>query len=548
MLDWLSIRSHKTDHPMYSIEEAERLLTGLSDEPLKALEEITSWLTTLTQAAGFHPAVRLAVIKLVDEAGRPFEPELTLRYLKPRAHTEFERRQLWDAALQYWERLAQAYRLCLDSMRPKGGLPRAPAAEVALVIVRALRASGGQARLLHLRYMPVRDEWWQKLFDLYALSEAAGCDTHRVTAYPGEALQTNARQELLRAMLLETARPASMLVRHTDLAARVAARYADACLFDSKPRDACNWAFDLALPRPPELATQVAPEPSTVRYYGAGAVTTKLREVIRRLTAEPHAKELRFGEDYSTADKLFILQRLVHYWGESPPQLSEKRAGVDAEIEVALGFAPAWQRIPRVHYRDWRALIASLDLPLLERLGITAEPVQLPAPEKWTQRDVSTWGMSAVVTLSSEAELTIGTLCVLKTSDGPWSVGAVRRLFRDGEGRTQAGIEVLAKKPATLLLRRVGHGGLSVQNWSSAAEASGSDYVNVLLLAHSRAEKERHELLIARGEFIAGIIYEAMIGDAKQHFKFEELLEQGVDFDRVRFTRVSRTSDPATTA
>jgi len=69
-----------------------------------------------------------------------------------------------------------------------------------------------------------------------------------------------------------------------------------------------------------------------------------------------------------------------------------------------------------------------------------------------------------------------------------------------------------------------------------------------LLLAHSRAEKERHELLIARGEFIAGIIYEAMIGDAKQHFKLEELLEQGVDFDRVRFTRVSRASDPATIA
>ena len=69
-----------------------------------------------------------------------------------------------------------------------------------------------------------------------------------------------------------------------------------------------------------------------------------------------------------------------------------------------------------------------------------------------------------------------------------------------------------------------------------------------LLLAHSRAGKERHELLIARGEFIVGIIYEAMIGDAKQHFKLEELLEQGVDFDRVRFTRVSRTSDLATIA
>jgi hypothetical protein len=38
-----------------------------------------------------------------------------------------------------------------------------------------------------------------------------------------------------------------------------------------------------------------------------------------------------------------------------------------------------------------------------------------------------------------------------------------------------------------------------------------------------------------------------MIGEARQYFKFEELLEQGADFDRVRFTRVSRTGDTGTT-
>jgi hypothetical protein len=91
MLDWLANRSHKTDHPMYCIEEAERLLTGLSDEPLKAVEEVASWLTTLAQAAGFQPAVRLAVVKLVDKSGQPFEPELNRLYLEPGALTEFER-------------------------------------------------------------------------------------------------------------------------------------------------------------------------------------------------------------------------------------------------------------------------------------------------------------------------------------------------------------------------------------------------------------------------------------------------------------------------
>src|SRR5882672_6791588 len=116
MLDWLSNRSQKTDHPMYCIEEAERLLTGLSDEPLKAVEEVASWLTTLAQADGFQPAVRLAVVKLVDESGQPFEPELNRLYLEPGALTEFERQQVWQAALHFWERVEQAYRLCLKEL------------------------------------------------------------------------------------------------------------------------------------------------------------------------------------------------------------------------------------------------------------------------------------------------------------------------------------------------------------------------------------------------------------------------------------------------
>src|SRR5471030_2129331 len=125
MLDWLTNRSQKTDHPMYCVEEAERLLTGLSDEPLKALEEVASWLTTLTQAAGFQLATRLAVIRLVDESGQPFEPELNRLYLKQSAFTEFECQQLWQAALQFWERLEHAYRLCLDEMQRDPKLLRA---------------------------------------------------------------------------------------------------------------------------------------------------------------------------------------------------------------------------------------------------------------------------------------------------------------------------------------------------------------------------------------------------------------------------------------
>ncbi|MEO7726850.1 MAG: hypothetical protein ABIS45_06320 [Burkholderiales bacterium] len=535
MLEWLT--AQKTDHPMHSIEEAERLLTGLSDEPLKAIEEVASWLTTLTQAAGFQRGVRHAVIKLVDESGQPFEPEVNRLYLAKSALTQFERRQLWLAALHFWERVAHAYRLCLDEMKGNAKLARAENPDFTLLVVRVLRAIAEQIRMLHLRYVPVPDSLWQSLFEVFQLSEQAGCDDSRVEAYPGDTLPTTARFELLRAMLLEIARPDSMLPQQTDLVARVAARYANACVFAQKPKTGCIWAVDLAQPRPPELATGAASVLTSARFFGTGAVMGKVQEVIRRLTADAYAKEQRFGEEYSSQEKLVVLRRLMHYWGEHSPYRHEKRADAAVTLEAILGFENAWRKIPRALYRDWSVVIRVLDMKLIERLGLAGDPAALPAPEKWLQCDASAWGVRATVARASEPTVRIGTLCALKNGDQPWWLGVVRRLVRDGEDRMQAGIEVLAKMPATVLLRRVGHGGMSVQDFSTAADASGSDYVNILLLGAAKAEKQRHELLIARGEFIAGIVYEAMIGDSKQHYKFEELLEQGDDFDRVRFTR-----------
>ena len=546
MLDWLTPQSQKTDHPMYCIEEAERLLTGLSDEPLKALEEVASWLTTLTQAAGFQLGTRLAVMRMVDESGQPFEPALVSLYLTQRALTEFERQQLWQAALHFWECLERAYRLCLEEMQRAPKLLRAHAADLPLLFVRTIRALACQARLLNLRYMPLREPLRQALFDLYQLSEQMGCDDQRVTAYPGESMPTTPREELLRVALLDIARPDSMLPQQIDIAACVAARYANACLFDRKPRAGCNWMIDLALPRPPELATGASGLHLTARFFGAGAVTVKIREVTRWLAADSHAKEQRFGAEYSSQEKLVVLERLARYWGEQPPYRYEKRRAAAGDMGTIPGFANACRQIPRVLYRDWGELVIGLDLKLRERLGIIADPAAMPVAEKWQQRDASTWGLSAAVARESEPGVRIGTLCSVKMDDKPWWVGVVRRLFRDDEEHSLAGIEVLAKKPATVLLRRVGHGGMSMQDFSKVSDASGNDYINVLLLGASMAEHKRHELLTARGEFIAGIVYEAMIGDGKQHFRFEELLEQGEDFDRVRFTRISgKTKDAA---
>lgn len=543
MLDWLNNLGQKPDHPMHSIEEAERLLSGLAEDPLKALEEVSSWLATITSAAGFRLATRIAVVKLVDETGQPFEPGLNRLYLTERTLKEFERLQLWQAMLQFWERLADAYRRCFDEMQRDPVLLRAQQDELPLLIVRMLRALAGQAKVRRLRYLPVHEQLWQALFDLYRLSEDARCDNRRVTAYAGEPLPTTARVELVRALILDIARPESMPPQQTELAARIAARYADAFLFKAAPETGCNWYVDLAQPRPPEHATGVATLHPTVRFFGAGVVLVKIQEAIRRLTAEPNVREQRFGQEYTSAEKLAVLRRLTRYWSEQPPHRSEARTSVKAEIVVAHGYAAACLLVPRAEFSGWAAMIVAMDAGLKEKLGLIPDPAKIPAQEKWLQHEASTWDLGVEIPRTSESRVRIGTLCALKGTDQPWWMGVVRRLYRDGADRAYAGVEVLAKKPATVLLRRVGQGDMRVQDWTRASDSSGYDYLNAILLNES-VNAAQHELLLARGAFVASVIYEAMMGDEMQHLRLEESLEQGEDFERARCTWIAGSENP----
>lgn len=545
MLEWLTNRGQKTDHPMHSIEEAQRLLSGLPDDPLKAIEEATSWLTTITSATGFETATRIDVLMLVDESGQPLEPELNRLFLTSPTLTEFERLQQWQAALQFWERLADAYGLCLDGIRGEPKQLRAHQNRLPLLIVRIMRAYANQAKVRRLRYLEVPAQLWQKLFDLYRTGEDAGCNNLRVTAYAGETLQTTARQELLRALMLDAAAPESMSPPQTELAARITARFADVFLLKAAPAAGCNWSIDLAQPCRPELATGNAAPPATALFFGAGAAITKIQEVIRRLKAEPAAAEKRFGEEYSSPQKLAALNRVLRFWGEHPPTRSEPRRNTATEITVAHGFRDACRAIPRIKFRGWAEFVVSMDPKLKEKLGFdpAVETTDVPT-EKWLQQDVSVRGLGVIVPRASESRIALGALCLLQAGGQAWRIGAVRRLYRDGEKRLHAGIELLGATPRTLWLRRVEQGGLHVDHRSATASSSIYDYLHVIQPDDNADAAHAHELLLAHGDFVPGLVYEAKTDDPRPQLRFEELLEQGGDFDRVRFSSIARDAGP----
>lgn len=536
MLKWLDKLGSKPDHPMHNIAAAKSLLADLPEDPGKALEEVTSWLNTLTVTEGFRLADRVGIVELLDETGQPYESQLVHLYLKSDEFKEYARMRAWQVALEFWERLTDAYQLCLTEFGQNHKAARGLADELPLLIVRCLRGLANVTRVLRLRYLPVGDKIWQALFEVFRLSEAAGCDNQRLATYASDTLQTTPRQELLSALMLDAASPESILPRQVDLTARAAARFADSFLFRPTPETRCNWYVDLAKPSRPLQVTANVSVHTTMRFFGAGIAIARFDEVVKRMTANPGEKIKLLGEDYSSEDKLLVLKRLMLYWSEHPPRRRGARDQATAEIEVAHDFKHVARLVPRVESSGMAEIVhGTMDVKLKENSGlhIAADQEQVPT-ERWLEQDTSTWGLGVEIPRGSESWVRVGVLCGLKDDAQQWWVGVVRRLYRDSENHEHAGIEILAKKPVSVWLRMVGQGGALAEILATSTD--GCDYLNVILLNDSAMATQRNELMLARGVFQAGNIYEVMAGDTTRYLKFEELLGEGEDFNHVRFT------------
>src|SRR5262245_41772032 len=110
MFDWLPKIGQRGGHPMLNPADAAKLLEQLpSDDPLKAIEEVTAWLESLARATRFGTGQRLRVISMVDEAGQPAATSLRAEYLAGESSQKADRFRRWQVLVNFWEKLADAY-------------------------------------------------------------------------------------------------------------------------------------------------------------------------------------------------------------------------------------------------------------------------------------------------------------------------------------------------------------------------------------------------------------------------------------------------------
>jgi len=548
MLQWLNTLGKKADHPMYNVEAARRILDDLPEDDAKALEQISENLETITATPDFALADRIAVVKLVDEAGQVKEAGLLKRYLRSAALKEIERRTVWQGLTDFRKNVSAAYRLCLNEIDQAGKPGAPPHPEHHLLVARALRALACEGKLLQTRYLPVQPRIWQELAALYAGAEKEHYVGDVIKAYPTDLLPTNVRQEFLRLLMMDVAAPDSQPLAEQELSARVVARMAAGFALHETPDEGCPCCFDLAQPERPARRGPDTKESATLRYFGVGRAGGELQEIIDRHAANPAEPEKRFGDDFPVAEKMVVLKRLLRLWKEGEGTDQGPRVRIDATVKVAHGFAAASELVTRIEFSGMAEMTEDMRMRVKQRTGIALQAQQITAQiHEWREHHASTWNVGVDVPRQHEGWANIGTVCALLAPGmKAWWLGVIRRMQRDEQDHVHAEFEIVSKKPLSVYFKGIGEGAEKAENWQTSSGSFQFTFVNALILNGNAATNESHEILLKRDTFVPGITYEVLMGDPPPFVRLEELVARGEDYDRVRVTWLKGEPAPAT--
>lgn len=538
MFSWIEKLESNNDFPMADVASARATLADLpADDPLKALEEITGWLVSIKETAGFRPERRAGVVMLLDETAQPFHAMLLKEYLAAPHLQDFHGMYIWKGIHAHMKAQAEAYGLCAQECRQPDKFPLEYKEIIPVIYVRLIRSLAEQMKLELMRYIEIEQTVWSQLFAAYQLAEANRMADAMVYAYSGNPIHTNPQRELLRALVLYVSSPGTLAPEQIEVAYRVAGRMVSFFDMQEHPSAECPNFVNLAMPAAPRRVDAQLQPVATMRFFGTLRAVPKVEDITRQNESGMLQQEKRFGNEFSPDGKLTVLKHLHRYWSSVKPHRLGERSQINAAIEVIHGYKTIGNLVAHIEPGQLQHL-SEKDAAMLRQhssIDLADEKIDYTT-ETWTLLDASGGGLGAIMPMTAGPWGKIGALCGLKTKQSnPWWVGAIRRIKTDAEGKVHAGIEILARKPLAVWLRILGKGAEKVSNWETSSGSFEYDYLHVILLPDSQNSYLNATMLMESGSYVAGQIYEMMMGEKSRNIRFTGLLAEGDDFEQVSF-------------
>jgi len=535
----------KPDHPMFDVKEARRLLAELpKGNAFKTLEEITSWLDSVKDAAGFRAEVRATIIMLLDETGQPLYAELLQLFIGAPHLQDFKGMHLWQGLHGFIKTLAEAYSVCVHEYQQSEKKSFEHKELMPVICVRLLRAVAEQMKLEMMHYVDIEQPVWDRLCSCYNFAEASQLAESMVFAYPKQVIHISPQRELLRALMFYESSPGTLAPDQIEVSFRIAGRMVSFFDFRDAPDPDCAYCFDLARPDAPRRVDGDLRLTPTLRFFGAVKAVPKITDIIAHHEHGLILQEQRFGSEFTPAGKLTVLKHLQQYWGKDQPHRHQERRGIDTAIDVVHSFRTISKLVARMDI-DNAVNISEKDAAALKErsdINLAAENDEVDySTESWTITDVSVDGVGGMIPNNGGAWVKIGDLCGLKAGNSSvWWIGMIRRLHTDTShtgtrGAVHVGIEMLAKKPLSVWLRTLGKGAEKVSNWETSSSSFEYDYLPAILLPDASNSYANATMLMESGSYVPETLYQVMLGEKSRDIKLTGLLAEGEDYERVSF-------------
>ena len=481
----------RPDHPLADPKEAKRILEALPPQDLKALEELSQWLESVSSAEGFKPADRLQLIGSLDDLALARARKVSRDYFAATRPSRYQENLMWTRLHEYWRQAGLAWGRAVEVAVQAKDMKSLP-----LLACRALRALGQQLKWQHMRYGPIDAAVWGAINKLYLAAEERKLAEAKVPV----GAETSARLEFLKSAMFSASSPDGLLPTQIELAERVVADQAAAFLLTNAPaREHLFWT-DLQQAIAPQRAVKAMPATPGLRGIGPGAAMSSIESLaakIRQTRQVPSSMNLGATYDYEVV--LEVLDHLALHWAHEPPERRHARHPVKSRLTVANGFKGA--------------------IDCLGGLNFDKQ-----SGEAWIVENVSAGGFGAVVPQVKGDWLRVGALLALQPDGGTnWVVGVVRRVNKVTNQEARVGIETVSRAPQVL---EFGLGALGRHTGILLPSAVlGSGEVSVALPANV---------------YSRGLNLEADFGGRQHMYMPASGAERGEDYELLRFREMVR--------
>ncbi len=566
MIGFKSFFSKPADHPLARDEHVTTVLADLPvGDPAQALQDVTHWLILLASEDKLKN--RPTKLFRLDQAAQAPERKLRIQYIEAsRLHKAIEER-IWNTAFEFLEASVNAHLRCIAEYLDEG---RGNAsADLAAMAVRAIRRLDLQAHWISLRYQPLPESLWERVYALIKLAEDRQLLRVPVVLNPTTGAETTFVQEALKLLMMSVSDPRQFTKSQMALARHVTSTLADGFVWEDIPGSSAVFHVDFSKRQAPTRLTRTSEQHFMARCFGPGPAVHRLVTAMKQVEqgAIPSLLGLTDPSLYRRGDLLEVLARLSQAWSRARPvsehqhfdKRHHERKASFMQICVVHGFTALHQSLNRGGAKSEapKSVVDSLtydgqvDTQIFgfvrdrtreqqERLQARGTaPAANPHCESWLVRDISDVGFGVEITTTAEDWVAANVVVGIQLDTGERQIGIIRRRAGTSVENIEVGIQVLSRAPQAAMMRPA-DSQLSV--WETAADTQTYYHTPAVLLPPEPALHDDECLLLETGSYQLHKLYEIFVGDRKRTIRLLDRLATYSDTDQVIFADVPATA------